>query len=291
MLLTSFRIALKALNRNKLRTALTMLGMTIGVAAVIAMVALGSGAQETVSDDLQSAGTTLITVRAGNYTRGGEESNIGAGMGSANTLTADDADIVGKIEGVKYYSSGVRLRGWTSAGSERDYAQVLGTDVSFPKIYGWSLSKGKYFSRSDVASGATVAVLGQSVRDRLFGVGVNPDGKEIVIHNQTFRVIGLSSTTDDDQMESIFVPYTTLQKVLGIQNIHTITLFATHAGETTRISEEIRTVLRKRHHLDSEAVLARMRQTGLGGDQMPRAGAAVSWHPTTLPSRPKRPRP
>ena len=69
-------------------------------------------------------------------------------MGSANTLTVDDADTVGKIEGVKYYSSGVRLRGWTSAGSERDYAQVLGTDVSFPKIYGWSLSKGKYFSRS-----------------------------------------------------------------------------------------------------------------------------------------------
>ena len=85
-------------------------------------------------------------------------------------------------------------------------------------------------------------------------------------------MIGLSATTDDDQIESIFVPYTTLQKVLGIQNIHTITLFATHAGETTRISKEIRTVLRKRHHLDSEAVLARMRQTGLGGDQMPRAG-------------------
>jgi ABC-type antimicrobial peptide transport system permease subunit len=79
MLRTSFRIAVKALNRHKLRTALTMLGMTIGVAAVITMVALGSGAQETVSDDIQSAGTALINVRAGNYTRGGEESNIGSG--------------------------------------------------------------------------------------------------------------------------------------------------------------------------------------------------------------------
>src|SRR5437588_9593514 len=92
MLLTSLQIALKALNRHKLRTALTMLGMTIGVAAVITMVALGSGAQETVSDDIQSAGTALINVRAGNYTRGGEESNIGSGLGAAKTLTPDDAE-------------------------------------------------------------------------------------------------------------------------------------------------------------------------------------------------------
>src|ERR1700738_4923186 len=116
MLLTSFRIALKALNRNKMRTALTMLGMTIGVAAVITMVALGTGASGTVSDDLQSAGTTLINVRAGNYTRGGAESNIGSGLGAATTLTGEDAQAIGKIEGVKYYSAGVAYRGWLTAG-------------------------------------------------------------------------------------------------------------------------------------------------------------------------------
>src|SRR5580704_17798977 len=116
MLLTSFRIAIKALNRNKLRTALTMLGMTIGVAAVITMVALGTGASETVSDDLQSAGTTLINVRAGNYTRGGSESNIPSGLGGATTLTAEDGELIGKIDGVKYYSRGVLLRGWITAG-------------------------------------------------------------------------------------------------------------------------------------------------------------------------------
>src|SRR3984957_779004 len=100
MLLTSFRIAIKALSRHKLRTALTMLGMTIGVAAVITMVALGSGAQETVSTDIQSAGTTMINVRAGNYTRGGEESNIGAGLGSAKTLTLADDQLIGQFDGV-----------------------------------------------------------------------------------------------------------------------------------------------------------------------------------------------
>src|SRR5258708_36424069 len=111
MLLTSFRIAFKALNRNKLRTALTMLGMTIGVAAVITMIALGSGAQETVSQDIQSAGTTVINVRAGNYTRGGEESNIGAGLGSATTLTLDDSAAIGKLEGIRYCAAGVKMRG------------------------------------------------------------------------------------------------------------------------------------------------------------------------------------
>src|SRR6267154_4004182 len=127
MLLTSLQIALKALGRHKLRTALTMLGMTIGVAAVITMVALGSGAQETVSQDIQTAGTTIINVRAGNYTRGGEESNIGAGMGSANTLTVDDAAAIGKIEGIRNYAPGVKMRGWLSAGENRAYASMVGT--------------------------------------------------------------------------------------------------------------------------------------------------------------------
>src|SRR6516225_6715464 len=103
MLLTSFRIAVRALNRNKLRTALTMLGMTIGVAAVIAMVALGTGASGTVSDELQSAGTNLINVRAGNYTRGGSESNIGSGLGAATTLSAADLDAIRRdVGGVRH---------------------------------------------------------------------------------------------------------------------------------------------------------------------------------------------
>src|SRR5258708_27280184 len=132
MLLNSLRIAVKALKAHKLRTALTMLGMTIGVAAVITMFALGSGAQETVSEDIQSSGTTLITVRAGNYTRGGEESNIGAGLGSANTLTIDDAEAIGKIDGIRQYAPGVKVRGWLSAGDPRAYACTLGTARSLP---------------------------------------------------------------------------------------------------------------------------------------------------------------
>src|SRR4029077_19834239 len=138
------RIAIKALNRNKMRTALTMLGMTIGVAAVITMVALGTGASETVSDDLQSAGTTLINVRAANYTRGGSESNIATGLGAATTLTSDDAIAISKIEGVKYFSRGVLLRSWVNSANDKSYMQVQGTDGSYGKMHGWSYVKGKY---------------------------------------------------------------------------------------------------------------------------------------------------
>src|SRR6202049_1460174 len=102
MLRTSIRLAIRGLSRNKLRTILTMLGMIIGVAAVMTMVALGDGAQQSVEQDVRSAGTSLVHVNAGNYTRGGEESNVATGLGSATTLTPADAEgIGGSVGGVK----------------------------------------------------------------------------------------------------------------------------------------------------------------------------------------------
>jgi ABC-type antimicrobial peptide transport system permease subunit len=268
MLMVSFRIAVKALNRHKLRTALTMLGMTIGVAAVLAMIALGTGAQETVSQDLQSAGTTLIHVRAGNFTRGGEESRIATGLGSASTLTPQDAEAIGKMDGVKYQAAGVKLRTWSYAGESRAYGPVYGTDVMFAPMYGWTFEKGKFFKKGDVESAARVAVLGRNVRDKLFG-DENPIGKEIKIKDQTFKVIGVTGSNDEEQIETIFVPYTALQPVLGINYLHTITVFAAKAGDATRIATDIRPLLRKRHGLDSDAALNRVKKTGLPGSMMP----------------------
>src|SRR5206468_10183161 len=103
----SLRIAVDALAAHKLRTALTTLGMSIGVGAVVTIVALGAGARHTVSEDVRSAGTNLIRIDAGNFTRGGEESNIATGLGSASTLTADDAAAIGAIAGVESYAAGV----------------------------------------------------------------------------------------------------------------------------------------------------------------------------------------
>ena len=144
MLLTSIRLAIRGLNRNKLRTMLTMLGMIIGVAAVMTMVALGNGAQDSVEQDVRSAGTSLIHVNAGNYTRGGEESKIATGLGSATTLTPDDAAAIGQgVGGIKGYAPGVKLRGWIASGPRRFYGQVLGTDVPFASMFGWRFEIGR----------------------------------------------------------------------------------------------------------------------------------------------------
>jgi putative ABC transport system permease protein len=275
MLFTSFRIAVRALNRHKLRTALTMLGMTIGVAAVITMVALGSGAQETVSDDIQSAGTALINVRAGNYTRGGEESNIGSGLGSATNLTPADAEAIANIPGVRSYAAGVKMRGWVSNGSQKAYVSVMGTAAAFPQVYSLTLQGGKFFKEVDVTAASAVVVLGPGLRDRLFGPEENPVGTSVQIHNQAFRVIGVLNTNDEEQMESAYVPYPCLQKILGITHLHVITIYARQAGETTRIADDIKTILRKRHHLDTAEALERVKRTGLGGDQMPHSGTGL----------------
>ena len=272
MLLTSFRIAVKELGRNKLRTFLTMLGMTIGVAAVLAMIALGTAAQSTVSDDLQSAGTTLINIRAGNYTRGGSESGIATGLGSATNFTPEDAQELGKIEGVKYYTNQVSMRSWVEAKGQKTYTQIVGTSETFPKIHGWSFTKGEYFDDDDVSGAKQVAVLGLTASDRLFSDGANPVGEYIEIKGQQYKVVGLTSSTDDKEIESVYVPYTTLQKVMDIRHLQMVTLFAKQAGDTTRIADEAKKRLRTRHGLDTNKARDRAKSSGMGGNQMPGAG-------------------
>jgi ABC-type antimicrobial peptide transport system permease subunit len=161
------------------------------------------------------------------------------------------------------------MRSYVATGAQKAYSLIQGTDYLFPKIHGWSFVKGKYFSSGDVSSAAAVAILGQAARDKLFAEGVNAVGSDIVIKNQTFRVIGVTASNDDKDIESVFVPYTALQKMLDIKYLHTVTVFAAHAGDTTRISEDIRALLRKRHSLDTEMAMERAKRTGLPGNQMP----------------------
>ena len=270
----TLRIALRALGRHKLRTALTTLGMTIGVAAVITMVALGTGAQETVADDVRSAGTNMVRVDAGNFTRGGEESKIATGLGSASTLTPDDAQAIAAMAGVKYASGIVRLRGWVANGGTREYLQVLGTDATYPQLYGWRAARGKFFQAVDVTAAGQVAVLGTGARDKLFG-DVNPVGRDVVIRDATVRVVGVVSGGDDDQMDMVFVPVTLLQRVVGIRHLHSVVVAATQAGDATRLAGDIKPLLRARHHLDSDAAMTRLRQGGLLGNQAPSATFGV----------------
>jgi len=278
LFLTSFRLATRALARNTLRTVLTMLGMIIGVGAVVTMAALGNGAQHSVETDVRSAGTNLVQVRAGNFTRGGEDSKIASGLGAATTLVIEDADAIRKeVPGLKRVAETVRLRAWVVSGGKRFYAQIAGTGGDFPPIYGWPLARGRFYDARDVASRARVALLGATVQERLF----EPDGGvggAITIRDQPFTVVGLPRTTDEDQNETVFVPFTALQDLLSITYLHGITIEAEQSGDATRVAADVTTLLRRRHaaHIDAaNASVARLRQGGILGNQMPQGGASA----------------
>ncbi len=276
MLRTSIRLAVRALGRNTLRTFLTMLGMVIGVAAVMTMVALGNGAQASVEQDVRSAGTNLIHVNAGNYTRGGEESRIATGLGAATTLTPADADAIRQsVAGIKSIAPGVRLRGWIASGSHRFYGQVLGTDVPFASMYGWRFDEGRWFTAADVAARRKVAVLGRTTRDQVFGPGARAIGSTVVIHGQPFTVAGITDTSDPDQIEMAFVPYTALQDALGVDYLHTITIEAALAGDASRIAADTTALLRSRHAAHINASVEKLREAGITGNQMPQSGAGA----------------
>jgi ABC-type antimicrobial peptide transport system permease subunit len=274
MLNTSLRIAYKALRQNKLRTGLAVLGMTIGVAAVLTMFALGTGAQESVSSDVKSAGTTLIFVRSGNFTRGGEESKIPTGLGNANTLMPGDADSLRQIPGIQYAAGWVMDRGWVETTDQRFFTQVIGADTAFPDMYGWTFEKGKFYKHSDVDSAANVAAIGTTLRDKLFG-DENPVGKTIRIRNQPYRIVGVFNAKDGDQSEMALVPYTSLQKQLGRPSLQGITVAAEQAGEASRISADIKTTLRKRHHIGEAPSGMPAAGSALGGNQAPSADAGI----------------
>ena len=148
-----------------MRTALTMLGMIIGVAAVITMVALGTGAQTSIEAQIQSAGTNMIIVSAGNFSQGG----VRQGQGNASTLMPDDAAAISQLPACSTPPPASNTRGQIVAGNQNWNTQVQGTDVDFPLIRAWPTSSGAFFTPQDVTTASKVAVLGSVVRDQLFG--------------------------------------------------------------------------------------------------------------------------
>ena len=247
-------VALKALARNKMRTSLTMLGMIIGVTAVIAMVALGTGAQLQIEEQVQSAGTNLISIRAGNFRRHG----VSMGMGGAPTLKAEDVDAIrAQVPGAVYLAASVNTRDQVIAAGQNWSAQIEGTDVEFPIIRFWEVEHGTFFTQAHVRSAAKVAVLGTVVRDNLFGEGADPVGQRIRIRKQSFQVIGVmeskgSGQFGQDQDDIILAPYTTVQKKLRGRdgtNISGISISAVSPDQMDEISAQITAVLREQHGL------------------------------------------
>src|SRR5436309_438102 len=245
------RIAFKALSRNKLRTALTMLGMIIGVSAVITMVALGSGAQASIDAQIQSAGTNTIIVMAGNFTQGG----VRQGQGNASTLVPDDAAAIVQQPGVLYAAAGSNTRGQVVAGNQNWNTQVQGTDVDLPLINAWPVQQGAFFTPQDVTTAAKVAVLGSVVRDQLFGPDANPVGQVIRIQHQPFTVVGVmaekgQSSMGQDRDDVVFTPYTTVMKKLrGVTFINNVTVAAAEASQVSAVADRIASLLRTRHKI------------------------------------------
>ncbi len=247
----TLRIAIKALGRNKMRTALTMLGMIIGVGAVIAMVALGSGAQWQIEEQIKQTGTNLVMIMPGNFSSGG----VRMGGGNATTLKPEDATALRDVAGVQYVSATVSTRAQLIAGNQNWSTNVQGSDVDYPAIRLWTVKYGSFFGDQDVRGATKVIVLGNSVSNTLFGDGIDPTGQIIRVKNQPFTVVGVmnpkgQSSTGQDQDDTAFAPYTTvMKKVSGNQNIQGISVSTASADEVNDTAERVKQVLRERHKI------------------------------------------
>ncbi|HEY0874020.1 MAG TPA: ABC transporter permease [Vicinamibacterales bacterium] len=253
-ILMTLRIALKALNRNKMRTALTMLGMIIGVGAVITMVAIGKGAQVAIEEQVKAAGTNLITVQSGNFSQGG----VRMGQGQSTRLRPEDAEALRDVPGVQYVAATTETRGQVVFGNQNWSTRIEGTDVDLPNIRSWPMKYGVFFTSQDVRGATKVAVLGTVVADTLFGPDIDPTGQMIRVSrgsaSQPFRVIGVleskgASGAGQDQDDIIFAPYTTVMKKLqGQQHINRIQVSAATA-DVQPVADAIAEVMRIRHEV------------------------------------------
>ncbi len=314
-------VAVKALGRNRLQTGLTMLGITVGVATVLAMMAVGAGAQRSIEQQVRAAGLNQITIKAGNWrlkmdgsdeaiahqadateslrsplpsTRGRFFRNdrslrtggngdvvkvafhpeddpmekhdhptarqrlgdLEAGLGSAATMTFDDAEAIRKMDGVQYVAGGIHENVRVHSGEKRWFTRMHGTDVMMPSIKrAWTFNGGRFFSEREQRRADQVIVLGQVVVDRLFGPGVNPIGQQVSLWNQSFEVVGVVTSATwvvqpvpgDDQFDAVYMPYTTTQRLLNLSKLNDITVTAESSGDVSRLSREITKLLRVRH--------------------------------------------
>ena len=304
--------AVKALTRNRLQTGLTMLGIAVGVATVLAMMAVGAGAQRSIEQQVRAAGLNQITIRAGNWRPRLEESDeaiahqgdardtlrhplerlhddvlpiafhpeddpmekhdhplarqrlgdLEAGLGSAATMSFDDAEAIRILPGVQYVAGGIHENARVHRADRRWFTRMHGTDVQMPSIKrAWTFSHGRFFSEREQQRAEQVLVLGQVVSDKLFGANVDPTGQTVTMWNQTFEVIGVITSATwvvqpapgDDQFDAVYMPYTTTQRLLNLSKLNDITVTAESSGDISRLSREITRLLRARHGIGDNA--------------------------------------
>ncbi len=247
----TLRLALRALARNKLRSALTMLGIIIGVGAVIATVSIGQGAEYLVQQGIQSMGTNAVFIAAGSGRPGGAR----LGSWAVKTLTIDDMNaILREVPLIHEAAPAVVSRVQVVYQNQNWNTGITGTTPNYFRIRSWPVQAGSIFGQDEVDSAANVCLLGTTVARILFG-DEDPVGKQIRIGQLPFRVVGVleskgQSVMGDDQDDRIFAPYTTVQrKISGITWIQFINASAVSREASNAAVAPITALLRERHHI------------------------------------------
>lgn len=243
-----------AMGANRLRTFLTMLGMMIGVGAVVLMMAIGEGAQQSIKKSISSMGSNLFVVLSGSPSAGGARSSAG----NASTLNVNDADAIAALKGVSAVAPVSMGNAQIIYAGNNWNTTVMGTKPAYFQVRDWTIASGYPFSDSDIRSATRVAIVGQTVVDNLFGEDVDPIGKTIRIKQSPFVIIGVlaakgQSLNGQDQDDTIIVPLTTAQrKVFGNQvpgSVRQLLVKAESDNVMASLETDMNDLLRQRHNL------------------------------------------
>ena len=251
IIIATIRMALRALRRNTLRTLLTMLGIIIGVAAVIAMISIGNGARAQVEAQIASLGQNVILVMSGNISRGG----FGMGFGSAGTLTKDDFEAMGtEVEAVTGLSPEVRGNAQVAFGNQNVSTSILGVSPDYAAVRSWTFTSGENFTDQDVRSANKVALIGKTTATTLFGDG-DPLGQIIRIKNAPFTIVGIlgakgTSMMGSDQDDVLIIPWTSaMKRITGGTTFRSISIQAADAKTVPQVQSDLGDLLRQRHRI------------------------------------------
>jgi putative ABC transport system permease protein len=249
--LTIIRVAFKALGRNMMRSILTMLGIIIGVGAVIAMVSVGEGAQEKISSSITSMGSNMLYVQPGSYNTGG----VRSGMGTITTLTVDDYNaIVRECSAVKYGSPGITANVMMIYGNQNWSSRIQGGNIHLLDIRNYQLESGSIWTQEEEDSSARVCIIGKTIVDYLFPQQ-DPIGQQVRIRNAPWTVIGVlksrgQSGVGQDQDDTVLAPYTTVMKKLQrFQFINNIMVSAKTEELVPTAKAQIEDLMRYRHNI------------------------------------------
>ncbi|HOW60666.1 MAG TPA: ABC transporter permease [Candidatus Moranbacteria bacterium] len=251
MLKDLFKETIWSLAANKVRSGLTILGIVIGIASVIALVAVGQGAQSSIEKNIEAIGSNLIMISPGSQRVGG----VSQGIGSIQTLTVEDADAIkDEIENIKAVAPSISRRYQVTAKGNNTNTQVIGTTEDYLTIRNVSMDSGSFFSEQQLKGSSKVAVVGPSVRDDLFGENADPVGKTININKMDFTVIGMTVSKGgsgfNNQDDVIYVPITTAQHYLsGNDYLNNISVAAADQNSMAAVQDQISTLLLTRHKI------------------------------------------